>query len=390
MTDWRIDDEMREHIRTLGIPNVPDCPNPPMALHRVGSFMDDEILKSRMKSIFGGRNTFLLNASGTGKTRILYEGLGFHWGFYFTSAVDTTRLGDRDLSSIINTGGLFGKKQFSFLPSEGDISVDLHDNLSLAHTYFSAVLLARLLIFKIFLDSAVAHGYKDEYKTIWLKVQLQLWSDDSVIPFRALINDLVDSFTQPEDFDAAISDTIEEIFSIQDISPVFVLLDEANSAVRRLQYSFRDDCGNSYPALKAVLNVWKHHLGHRPEFTFVVAGTEIPREYFVGEDWSDWTWSSDTGAFDDPERQREYIKAFLPSALYSSPAGQRLCDRIWKWARGRYILFFVSNDFLNNFIKAPRHGCVYIPVIGIWFQNTPYVPHCVRRLSDGRIPPTRL
>ncbi|KAJ7479815.1 hypothetical protein FB451DRAFT_1031848, partial [Mycena latifolia] len=36
---------------------------------------------------------FLMNTSGTGKTRLSFEGLCRHWGFYFIMAQDANNLG---------------------------------------------------------------------------------------------------------------------------------------------------------------------------------------------------------------------------------------------------------------------------------------------------------
>ncbi|KAF9267086.1 hypothetical protein L218DRAFT_995978 [Marasmius fiardii PR-910] len=120
---------------------------------------------------------------------------------------------------------------------------------------------------------------------------------------------LVECLPNTDDFEIAISETLTEILSlgITKEGPIVMVLDEANAACYQLDRSFRDADGNFYPALKAILDLWTHYLKH-PDFFFVIAGTEIPREYSPGSQWSDWVWCSDTGAFDDEETQRSPLR----------------------------------------------------------------------------------
>ncbi|KAG7097559.1 hypothetical protein E1B28_004896 [Marasmius oreades] len=349
--------ETTELVKALGLPKLPRSLEPPMILHNLGSFVYDTVLKSRIEGVFSGKNVFLFNASATGKTRITYEGLCRNWGFYFTSATDTARLGDPDLESII--GRIREDDQFTRLISpESDSGELLARNFALAHRYFSAILLARLLVFKLFLEAAVAHGLRHKHKSIWLRLQLGLWSKSPIIiDFCKLALELVDALPDKHDFDLAISETLSDIMAVQDItaeSPVFIVLDEANAALKRLDQAFLDGDGNYYPELKVILRTWSTHLNH-PRFAFVVAGTEIPFKYFTEDEWSGWVWTSDTGAFDNREEQRRYALSFLPSSFASSPSGQLLLDRIWKWTRGRYrITASLLSVFLEELFISPH------------------------------------
>ncbi|KAG6812952.1 hypothetical protein H0H92_015272, partial [Tricholoma furcatifolium] len=62
---------------------------PEMLLYDLGSFKEDPMLNERVEKLFQtGKNTFLVNASATGKTRLLYEGLTRYWGIYATIHAD--------------------------------------------------------------------------------------------------------------------------------------------------------------------------------------------------------------------------------------------------------------------------------------------------------------
>ncbi|KAF9262964.1 hypothetical protein L218DRAFT_866542 [Marasmius fiardii PR-910] len=271
----RVEDDpaITEHISALNLPELPSAPEPPMMLQALGSFATAWKFKRRMNNIFGGENIFLLNTSETGKTRILFEGLCHHWGFYFTSAIDTTYLGIHDLEIILKYDGNLRDEEGFISPSRHDPrSAELLErNLSITHRCFSATLLSRLLVFKLFLTVAVAHGLTEEYKMIWLKIQLQLWPD-LLIHFEGIARNLFQLLPRKEDFDIAISETLAEILAIKDITtdgPIFIALDEANYASRSMEGYFVDRDGNHYSALKAILNTWKHHLDH-PRYAFVV------------------------------------------------------------------------------------------------------------------------
>ncbi|KAI3599181.1 hypothetical protein WG66_013431 [Moniliophthora roreri] len=324
------------HIRSLGLIRVfPTVPGPPMALHRLGSFGDDPVLRKRVDNIFCGRNKFLVNTSGTGKTRLLYEGLCRNWGLYFTSIVDSTRLGMNDIYPIVEMK-LLDEPEFTSVlsSSETEPAERLARNLQLAHRHFSIILLVRLLALQMFIMAAVANGVNDSQKQIWLKLQLCYPFESVDIPFEKIYTSV--KAMSDRVIEDGIAETLKEIFTIQDIGPAYFVLDEANFVSHALREAFRDDDGKHYSVIKVMLRVWIGHLKRLP-LTFVVAGTEIPREYFAGEEWADWLWSSDTGAFDNKEVQRQYVTSFLPPEIVSTEDGQRLVERNWKWLRGSFL-----------------------------------------------------
>uniref|UniRef100_A0A0W0FVZ7 Uncharacterized protein n=1 Tax=Moniliophthora roreri TaxID=221103 RepID=A0A0W0FVZ7_MONRR len=145
-----------------------------------------------------------------------------------------------------------------------------------------------------------------------------------------------DADVEDEVIDSAIAQTANEIIvALGNSARIFIVLDEANVAVKACPKSFRDDHGNYYPLLKAMLKTWREHLGTLP-FVFVVTGTEIPREFFDSSgEWADFTWSSHTGSFNRQDHQSSYVQQFLPEDLWES-VGEPLTLRLWKWMRGRY------------------------------------------------------
>ncbi|KAJ7587162.1 hypothetical protein C8J56DRAFT_787189, partial [Mycena floridula] len=91
------------------------------------------------------------NGTATGKTRLLYEGLCQHWGFYFTMVVDTSGLGANDIERTMaigldGGGGLVAVD----LPPVNSMAFEpiFASNHRVAHRRFSAVLLSRLVLYR--------------------------------------------------------------------------------------------------------------------------------------------------------------------------------------------------------------------------------------------------
>ncbi|KAJ8079797.1 hypothetical protein PM082_016619 [Marasmius tenuissimus] len=371
--------DIRKHIEDLHILRAP-AREPAMALFRLGSFSEDTVLKKRVEDIFCGKNTFLVNTSGTGKTRLLYEGLCANWGVYFTSTVDSTGLGLDDIHNIIRRGGVLDNdKQFvtildSTVVSSSEIAKSLRQNLQLAHKHLSIALLSRLIAFKFFLETAAMQGNRPESRQLWLRWQLRILSK---IP--QIAQDLHACLTDNpgNTVDDALVDILNDIKSLypSDGEKFFVVLDEANYASQCLNFSFCDENASEsshYPVLKVILRTWIKHLTHHP-FAFVVAGTEIPRRYFTEvEEWGDWVWSSNTGGF-EKDTLKAYALSLLPPQYVLTPDGKRFLERLSKWTRGRHrsaasmMSVLIERSFeaphlqLDGYIGALTAG--YIPEV---------------------------
>ncbi|THU75808.1 hypothetical protein K435DRAFT_974682 [Dendrothele bispora CBS 962.96] len=365
---------------------------PSIIMHKLGSFKDDAILSARLANIFHSGHTFLVNCSGSGKTRLLFEGLCENWGLFFTCKSDFNKLGSSEISKVINDvlHKASGFKAFAASPHDSD------SNRRIAHRHFSEILLSRLLVFKLFLEYALDEGITEDHKKLWLLAQLSptiLWgpekrsSHDYFIDIRTSLNR---SIVSDEVIDDAILQVSTEIIELYDITqhPFYLVLDEANFAAETYPRSFRDDDGN-YPLLKEVLRIWKKQLGHLP-ISFVISGTRIPRRFFEtgSGEWDAFRWCSDTGCFNSHEIQRKYVTEFLPPRLTSSPEGEELLMRIWRWLRGRhrftagFITILLQKDFSNPHISLnllvrtstnyePKEGLQY-PIQDVTDDNDYY------------------
>ncbi|KAL0569135.1 hypothetical protein V5O48_012836 [Marasmius crinis-equi] len=339
------DADAEEHVRTLKLPHIPSKQNPdaPIFVDGLGSFSGDPVLKERVDSIFSGQHTFLLNTSGSGKTRLLYEGLCENWGLYFTSIVDTTYLGSRDLEYAIRSElpRLAGFAQVVIPENfDGDgLAKQCAHNLELAHRVFSSVLLIRLLFFKAYFEAASTHPIARNKRKTWLQSQLR-FPCGAEIPYEEIRLQLkaLPSGSAYSIVETAIAQTLADIFAKYDVATdgfLYVVLDEANYAVNSLDLSFWDD-RKQCPLLKVIIRVWRKHLQAYPVI-FVISGTKIPAHFFSDPDeWAGWVWSSNTGAFDNKERYWKYVSRYIPPGLARTAEGKRLMERMWKWLRGRH------------------------------------------------------
>ncbi|KAJ6457470.1 hypothetical protein DFH09DRAFT_961522, partial [Mycena vulgaris] len=359
-----LDEATLLHIESLKLCG-PQRSNPDLSiiLHDLGTFKNDRVLKARTAKIFTKQNKFLVNTSGTGKTRLLYEGLCMNWGFYFTVVVEDLGLGSIDIQAAVtrcsyDTG-------FTKFPKLGmpEASEQMKRNSEIAQHRFNTVLLARLLVFQIFLEiaSRSTSGITEEHKSRWLLIQLspkRINPTDYLEPFDRLAQILEqhDSTYLREN----IADALRKIRKLLgDDVHLFFVMDEAQVAIEHFRGAFPD----SKPLLPEIVRAWADHM--TDDQTFVFAGTDIPKALFDDGDSgsSKYGWCSGTGRFDDPEAQQSYVSRFLPPALSNSPSGRFLISRIWRWLRGRhrstasfmYALlnegFKTPHSRLNHYIK---------------------------------------
>ncbi|KAF9068476.1 hypothetical protein BDP27DRAFT_1327095 [Rhodocollybia butyracea] len=351
--------DIAEHIKKLNIPN--EDSQPLLLLHEIGSFQSDPKLNERLEQVFAPtRNTFLVNSSGTGKTRLLYEGLCKHWGLFFTAVIDSYGLGSTDVYGAVKD--LRDNPMFTPVLM-GDAAVYISEasstNHKIARRIFGETLLARLLVFKLFVDLMARGEIEEIHKTRWFLAQIQpllfggKYESLRIEPSWSLVSDslLADCISQ-------CLEDIAAVFSRKSMNPhFFVVLDEANVIAEptlESVYAFRDTHG-PHPVLKEIMKTWNSYLRNKP-FTIVVGGTDIPRMYFGEGEWDQWHWISSTGAFSNLNDQQQYVLKFLPNTLVDSPSGQHLLHRMWVWLRGRhrFTAAFISTLVENGF-QSPHY-----------------------------------
>ncbi|KAF9522898.1 hypothetical protein CPB83DRAFT_776352 [Crepidotus variabilis] len=387
-----------DRLANLRIPCIKGKPN--LLLHDLGTFSQDSVLDRRLKNIFMPNNhTFLVNTSGSGKTRLLFEGLCSNWGFYLTSLVDSSGLSSSDVHNSIQTHVPEAKEFRRVLPPAGSSAYEnaLQTNKNIASRVFRQILLARLMIFDLFLDNVVQKEEHDAqmYRKQWLLLQLQpsfvhpeVWdvfeglscklakASDAFINFttttllrkvRSLcalfeppppsLSSTPSTSTPPSPHPLPTSSTSQ--------LPFFCVLDEAQHAATQLTTSFRSSHSDSHrPILREIISAWEQQTAGHGVF-MVVAGTGISKDVvdqaiasaIMKE--SRYRWCSDTGAFEGEEGKEEqklYLERYVGRDWLEREAGRRLMERMWYWLHGRYR--FTSGyvaELVFNGLRRP-HG----------------------------------
>ncbi|KAJ7163092.1 hypothetical protein C8R46DRAFT_1352881 [Mycena filopes] len=355
---WKWDEDTLSHLRSLNLV----CPSPfdrsfSIILHDLGGFQGDPVLNRRTSEIFTKENKFLVNTSGSGKTRLLYEGLCVNWGFYFTYKVDTGSLGSCDVKEVIDS--IRSSPDFIQFPEldRPEATGQMAINSEITFHSLGSLLLARLLVFQLFLEmvAATPGGITAEHKQRWLLLQLSplvLAPPHSVVDPFAELADILD-----EDRTLHLQDDItgayQKIQTLLDNSfHPFIVLDEAQDAATDFENAF----ATRKPLLTEIVRVWSSQLKDK-DCSFIYAGTNIPKGLFddATAAGGDYTWCSNTGSFDDPTTQERYVTKFLPPSLSTTPSGRLLIARIWLWLRGRHRLTAsLVYSLLNGSLKTPH------------------------------------
>ncbi|KAJ7512373.1 hypothetical protein B0H11DRAFT_1950889 [Mycena galericulata] len=364
------DDNFHSRLLDLGLFGSGDEPS--LLLEGLGRFHDDPVLRDRLRSIFiQGKDTFLVNTSGSGKTRLTFEGLCQEWGFYFSAADNASGYAPQELDDIVRNRipehPNFTSELFLSTDSE-DFQEKLKVNRSIAAHHFDAALLARLWMFQVFAEIMHETGPTPEDKIRWLLFQLRpriagAWDGMAHLTHLLL----------KDDHPYIKENIAEAIAKVRDIFGgdlhLFFVLDEAQATTTSLCSAFSTG-GQLHPILPELMRAWQGHTADNFRISMVISGTDIPKAIFECEGNADTRhrWSSNTGAFDEPA-QRRYIERFLPPTIAESQTGERLISRAWNWLRGRhrFTSAFVTMLLLNGFLPSDA-------ILDDYFNNFTHIP----------------
>ncbi|KAJ7133764.1 hypothetical protein C8R43DRAFT_894992, partial [Mycena crocata] len=356
---------------------------PDMLLHELGQLGNDLSFKKRIRGLFQGgrlRHKFLINTSGSGKTRLVFEGLCRKWGIYFTAKRDTLGHGSQDLQNIIDI--ILGDAS-DFSPrlstsSPQDFAKNLDQNRKIAQRQFKCLILARLSIFRMFLETiervpASKRGSDDHYRKQWLQFQIQPSilgnTHDDITSLkhsgrisrsqldlcieremRYIRSQLECSTPQTEmsddewDSDESSSGQTKSRFTL------FVVVDEVQHAVEAHVDAFRSEPKNQGDQIfpRPVFREMLHSVLGIHRLVVIAAGTGVhaavlketmhsavakPREYLPVYDIGAFEGNLPTA---DVSAHLEYIARFIPPELLKTPIFAALVARTCYWLRGRF------------------------------------------------------
>ncbi|KAL5521779.1 hypothetical protein ACEPAF_2527 [Sanghuangporus sanghuang] len=379
-----VDDETTKFIKKLGVPKIDD--KPVLLLHNLGNDIVDSTL---VNGLFTKSSSFLVNTSGSGKTRLLFEGLTRYWGFYFTTIVNDENhgLGSVDMMDTIEK---FIPRSRRFTNNPATLNIEGQDaafsiNRYIAERRVYQVLRARGLIFEHFLKVA-REMYPDrsinEFKEHWLFLQLlpiKLLGKDVFRILSGNLKDASDEYLMMGNHRVhRYLKNLQKTFQLGD--DFFLILDEAQRAINSLNGCFRSEQNQAVkqPVLRPITKAWKEAT----IFPVIVSGTGLSI-HVVNEVMDSavmkinaFARATRTGAFDDENRQREYILRYMPPHLVETDSGRAFLKRVWNYARGRHrftaslltqllkFSFLSPHRILDAFIER---SCGFIPSDGRHF-----------------------
>ncbi|TDL26512.1 hypothetical protein BD410DRAFT_523108 [Rickenella mellea] len=352
---------------------------PDLLLHELGEWSQDGgVMAQTVPMVFSPEHhTFVFNASGTGKTRLLLDGLVRKWGFYFACATDLqSPHGSFDLTFAIKL--LSRSKRFCNTVSLGNADpTDIIKNRDITEQSLLKVWLVRLLVFERFLSLVPRTMPVDEAKRRWLFLQLfpskLVQSDVFSVVSRSL------SGAEITFMKAMITETF---INIKQRLPcdehLFAVFDEAQYATKTYNEAFlSEDFTEHRPVLAEIIAVWEN-LGH--DMTLVVSGTSPftnvrrnSRSSPIGSPGG-WQLFTSTGEFSARESQEKYIMRYIwPSVKVKEDLAHRdqsILDRAWRWFRGRHRFTSSYITLLLCFGLRSAHRLLNMP----FTQATNYTP----------------
>jgi hypothetical protein len=187
-----VDNETRDFYNNLSIPFFNAKPS--LLLHDLGNTPNSNVQGLFQDEMDVRLLRILCNTSGSGKTRLLFEGLCRHYGFCFVAAQGPDGIGARDLEGMIKRMGHSpGWVDDIFTdPAPEKVSIANRQNNSIASDRISKVLFARWMVFQLFIEVAkeiYGEDLNDDIKKRWLLFQiLPLVRVGEKDPFLAFIN----------------------------------------------------------------------------------------------------------------------------------------------------------------------------------------------------------
>ncbi|KZV95475.1 hypothetical protein EXIGLDRAFT_472587 [Exidia glandulosa HHB12029] len=340
------DEDDMAHLTNLHIPvQTYGQDRPDMLLYQLGELHTlDPAFSDRLHDFVEGDDHLLLvNQSGTGKTRLVFETLCHHWGLYLTCAQDINLnpYGSHDITAVMSELNWNHMPKLPRLSNRSSkLKAVVHTNQMTTRLAFARVLLARLVVLKVFSQLVQSHSVPDaDARKKWLVLQLR----PSDILERDVFLDLVHDW-ESSNFDAWLE--IPRFMRNIGVLLEFVALDEAQMAGRALARCFTTSDRKSYrPLLGEFVQILAVAF---PSQRLIISGVEA--DYKLVSDAASAGPSRAVrhfyalGAFDSLARLSEYIRHFDSS-------GKVQCEALFSWLRGRHriVAVFVMYSLLAGF-----------------------------------------
>ncbi len=292
---------------------------------------------------FSSTFSFVCNTSGSGKTRLILEGLIKHWGLYFVAARDENEVGVDDLENALTDIGYYEDWTDDLRSFEGPAQLEREkSNIHISNRAVKKVLAARLVVFELFLHLAEARDciILPEHRRVWLLFQLcnPLPGFGTPHPFITM------KMCLDRASDRALTLLINDFARVHRrylprSSNFFITLDEAQVANRLNRFSFLSSSNRtkSRSVLREIVKVFSVLVSR-----IVVSGTGLSLEDVendltsgVAKPLGRFKTFVDFGMLDDPLKLGATLRKYIPPSILESDSGKSLQLRIREYLPGR-------------------------------------------------------
>ncbi|CAG7849790.1 SubName: Full=Uncharacterized protein {ECO:0000313/EMBL:CCA72955.1} [Serendipita indica DSM 11827] len=330
-----VEPEIRIFYEKLKIPMVNGKPS--LLLHNLGTH------HKLTKDVFTKPKVVLCNASGSGKTRVLFDGLSTRWGFYLAVEPTLDEIGSTDvmytMEHVAGKPGWRGNVFDGVLRPSVRISRS-QANERIVQLGLSRILLARWSILKIFIEVAKDHfgSLPPDIQRSWLLFQI-------LSPTRDIFPKFIEECLRGVD-------TLEEnsLWPVDVLddrkTPFYYVLDEVQIAGAALLGSFSNSTGLKERTLlrpliqqltatqprRAIDNA-PHVIISGTGFSLHDIETTVRSAVAVPSEWHIHHLMEDLS---DQKDQEAYIRQYLPESFLTSSVGRELMKLMWESCRGRH------------------------------------------------------
>jgi hypothetical protein len=360
-------DSIRREDKVVPELNVTMPTDPILLLHNLGKDPETE----RIENLFVHNTVFvaldlasvtivninlapcrhLFSPSGAGKTRLSLDGLCSNWGFYFSCQSKANCVsGSSDFEAA--TDILVSMSSWNL----GTEDKHIYINKIATDRVFAMLLCARVFVLKRFMDYLPASTDVGVARRRW--VLLQVMPPCLVTTTLDIFTVLVQSLRSADTDDMLnfVITTLRNLHSRKDLFPVaervnnttplFVVIDEAQVAADKLSEHFRSTTTGT--DLRPILHAFYRFLGEGTiDFAgIIISGTGLSTEMVenpMGSLFAKRVDRSgevfvDTGLFRNTESfQEKYVRRYLKLSE-NNVSEKRLLERILHWFSGRCVV----------------------------------------------------
>ena len=270
------------------------------------------------------------------------EGLTKYWGFYFVAGQDVNFVGVNDLEKALQGVASYMEwvSDLSRLET-GAQTAQNETNIRIAAKAFKKVVVARIVVFDLFLELVIATegSLLGKHRRTWLLFQLSdalSPGDRGTHPFIRIGECL--NHASERDLDEMLGRLRRVLQKYLPRSSLIFALDEAQVAMRLYPNPFLSSTNTQ--AFRSVLREIVRVFTRLP-VKLVVSGTglslaEVSESLNSGVGkLENFELFHNLGMFDTWPKMKATLQKYIPPSVLESHSGGRLQQRIWEYLSGR-------------------------------------------------------